>query len=149
MTQLRASMLHKKFEGLCIGQVPAIAADPFLQIIRIAAIRQHFVAVVGFEEGRITLFEMLNHFAARETDIGEYTNGDLLVTHQETMRIDRIVRFPECFYRKTADRDSLLFSEFLYKMRFDPNAAFAMCMGGDINGELVFFRQPADARDMI
>ncbi len=80
-----------------------VAADSFFQVIRVAPICQHIIAVIGFQEDSMALTEILNHSLAGIADICNNTNIHPIAGNHETMRIISIMTLSKRNDRQSAN----------------------------------------------
>src|SRR5258708_1238617 len=85
----------EKLQRLPVGKMPLSATDTIFQMIRITAILQHLFVVVGFQEGCMALFKMMDQVFAGSADIREHANFYSFGLDNKTMGIDGIMKFGE------------------------------------------------------
>src|SRR3954468_701428 len=86
---------------------------------------------------------------ARYTHIREYAHLNRVTFNDETMRITCIMEFGKRSYRKCADTYGFISKERNDQMFINGETAVLQCGCGNINGKLIFFREPWNAEYMI
>ena len=69
-------MRGKKLQRLVVGKVSLSATDALFEIIRIAAVLQHFLIIVGFEKSCMALLELADQVRTGKTDIRKHAYFD-------------------------------------------------------------------------
>src|SRR6185503_11553853 len=125
------------------------AADPALEVIRIAALVEHIVVVVCFQENSMALTEMADHVLAGNAYIGKYAHPDVVEGDYEAAGVDGIMKFGKCGYLQLADHCYMRDSKRTEQIFINGQAAAHQRGRRDVYRKLVFFRKDGDAVDMV
>src|SRR6478736_5331063 len=82
--------------------------DPVFQECRISSFIQHFFVIIRFQEGSVTLFEIMHELLTGCTDIRKNSNICFGGTDHKTMGVAGIMFLLESRYLKSPDRNGLL-----------------------------------------
>lgn len=86
---------------------------------------------------------------ARTTDVGEHAHLHAIARHQEAMRVCRIMKFWKRSDGEAAHLNGLIGLKGDRQMLLKVQPVIVARALGDINGKLIFFRQPAHPIDMV
>ena len=128
----------------------AVAApDAPFEVIRVAALVQHFIIIIRFQKSRMAFAEMFGHILAGCADIRKYTHPDIIKRDRKAAWIGGIMIFRESRYQQVPDSYRTINGK-----RADPGFVkgqpAALQRGRrNIHRQLVLFCQDGDAADMI
>src|SRR6266852_6115773 len=127
----------------------AASADTVFQVEGITPLLKHLFIIIRFQEGSVTLFEIMDQLIARFADIRENADIGFGCADYKTVRIAGIMLFLKGSDLKSADLYRLLCSKMRGKLPDFPETRFFQCGLADIYRHLVFTHQLVDANDMI
>lgn len=143
------SVLQEDLKCLQIREVSFTTTDTFFQVKRIGTCFQHIHIIVGFKEGRMALFEMPDEQVIGFAHIGKHADRHLIVSYNEIVRVDRIVWRWKCGDGEAADLYGDMGLERGHEVFPHPYLSLLKSGRCHVNREVVFFRQPGYAIDMV
>ena len=146
---MRRPVRAEKFQRLRIREVPVPAADAVLQEVGITPLFQHHFIVIGFQEGGMALFEVVDELIAGYADVSKDPDVNPVGAHHETMRLDRVVKFREGGDLQIPDRHRLKGGEPAHQRFVNVQSSVLHGAGGDVDRQLMFADHHGNAPDMI
>ena len=137
--------------GLDVGEMAAAADDTVLQFLRVAAIAEHFLVVVSFEESHVALAEVGVELLAVGPDISHDADIDASDFDAEAAWVLDVVRFCESMNLEIADRERVAGLEELDTAAFGTvfNLETLECSTAHEGRHLISVAEPLDAVDMV
>jgi hypothetical protein len=117
--------------------------------MRIAAFVQQMLVVIGFEEGRVTLTEMVDQLVADDTQIGEDPDPNGRGGDNKTTGVGGVVSLGKGGNRQFADGNGLAGIETPDELRFEGKRELLPGAVADVDRELVAFGQNFQTTDMV
>lgn len=149
MAHVRRAVRFEQLQRLRVGEMPFPATDTVLQEVRVAALFQHDLVVISFEEGRVALLEMMNELIAGQADVRKHADPRvrMVAGDDEAVRVRGVMMFRKSRDLQLPDLDGLKCPERQRLLQL--HAAVAQSSICNVHRQAIFPGEHGDAADMI
>ena len=139
MAHIGGPVPDEQFQRLPVRQVSLATADPVLQKMRVTALFEHLLVIIGLQESCMAVPEMVDQLFADFAQVCKNADPDGRGGDDKTVWVRSVVCFGKGGDRQCPGRYRLMTAERLHQLRVQRQPGVLLRGRGDINRQPVTF----------